>query len=74
MTTTNPLMLQITASFLAATMLSTLSGCGQSESQAVREIATQAMREQADQNQRITDATRDLVSADARAREGSTLR
>lgn len=54
---------------MTAFTLNTLSGCRQSESQAVREIATQAMREQSEQNQRIADTTRDLVAADARARE-----
>jgi hypothetical protein len=69
MRTTNSLNYQFTVSLLIVTLLNTLSGCGVNESQSVREIATQAMHEQAEQNNRIADATRDLVSSDARARE-----
>jgi hypothetical protein len=69
MKTVNQFILRSSTSLLLGTMLSTMSSCAPSESTAIREIATQAMREQADQNQRIADATRNLVSADARARE-----
>jgi hypothetical protein len=69
MRTTNSYIYQFTVSLLIVTLLNTLSGCGTNESQAVKEIATQAMREQAEQNNRIAGATRDLVSSDARARE-----
>ncbi len=66
---TNTHITLLTTALLLTVMLITLSGCRQSESEAVREIATQAMREQAEQNQRIADTARDLVSSDARARQ-----
>ena len=46
-----------------------IGGCVENESTAIREMARQTVREQAAQNQRLADATKELVSAEATARK-----
>ena len=46
-----------------------IGGCMENESTAIREMARQTVREQAAQNQRLADATKELVSAEATARK-----
>jgi hypothetical protein len=66
---TKPRFNNLTGCLLLTALLSTLSGCGQSQSPADREFAMQALREQAAQNRRIAETTHELVSADAQARQ-----